>query len=211
MHRFSRRHLFLAGSATVALMPGTVLASAARMLTPSATEGPFYPDRLPLDTDNDLITVGAAGKQASGEVFHLMGRVTDLDGAPRQGDRIEIWQCDVNGIYQHSGDSGRGTFDPDFQGFGTTTSDGQGGYRFRTITPVSYPGRTPHIHFKVKAANGRVFTSQLYLEGHPQNKQDFLFNRLGEAKAQQAASVRQFSAPELESGAVKGTFNIVLR
>lgn len=211
MYRFSRRHLFLAGSASMAFISGSGLAAAKRVLTPSATEGPFYPDRLPLDIDNDLVSVGATGKRASGEVFHLLGRVTDLDSSPRAGDRIEIWQCDANGIYQHSGDSGRGTFDPYFQGFGMTTTNRQGAYRFRTITPVSYPGRTPHIHFKVKAANGRVFTSQLYLEGHPQNKKDFLFNRLGPATAQQAASVRQISAPELETGAVKGTFDIVLR
>lgn len=211
MYRFSRRQLFVSGSATMALMPVSSLAAVERMLTPAATEGPFYPDRLPLDTDNDLVTVGPGGKRASGEIFHLMGRVTDREGTPRQGDRIEIWQCDANGIYQHSGDSGRGTFDPNFQGFGMTTTNGEGAFRFRTITPVSYPGRTPHIHFKVKAANGRVFTSQLYLAGHPQNKRDFLFNRLGPAQAQRAASVRQVSAPELETGAVKGMFNIVLR
>ena len=92
-----------------------------------------------------------------------------------------------------------------------TTTNGQGTYRFSTITPVSYPGRTPHIHFKVKVANGREFTSQIYLNGHPQNKRDFLFNRLGRVEAQRAASVRQISAPELETGSVKGTFNIVLR
>jgi protocatechuate 3,4-dioxygenase, beta subunit len=211
MERMDRRRLLFGCSATLALASGSSLAAIAPILTPSATEGPFYPDRLPLDTDNDLVTIVSGGKQASGEIFHLMGRITDQSGAPRQGDRIEIWQCDVNGVYQHSADTGRGTFDPNFQGFGITTTNAQGAYRFRTITPVSYPGRTPHIHFKVKAANGREFTSQVYLDGHRQNKRDFLFGRLGSAQAQRAASVRQLPAPELDKNAVKGTFDIVLR
>ena len=207
----NRRNLILGCAAVAVVGPGRPGSAAQRLLTPAATEGPFYPDRLPLHTDNDLVAIAPGGQQAEGEVFHLSGRLTDAAGAPKPGFRIEIWQCDANGIYQHSGDSGRGTFDPNFQGFGFTTSSPAGAYRFRTITPVSYPGRTPHIHFKVKAPNRREFTSQLYLEGNPRNNGDFLFNRIGSAAAQKAASVRQVSAPEFEGGAVKGTFDIVLR
>ena len=209
MDRISRRRLFLACSATAVLIPGRAFA-AARLLTPSATEAPFYPDRLPLHTDNDLVTVAPGGKRASGEIFHLFGRVTDPSGTPKPGHRIEIWQCDANGVYRHSGDTGRGTFDPHFQGFGIAVTSPGGGYRFRTITPVSYPGRTPHIHFKVKSPNGREFTSQLYIAGHPQNDGDFLFDRLRTGGAKQAASVHLTAAPELDSNAVKGTFDIVL-
>lgn len=205
----SRRHVFLGCTVAAALLPGRGFA-AVRLLTPSATEGPFYPDRLPLHTDSDLVTVAPGGKRASGEIFHLFGRVTDRSGTPRPGHRIEIWQCDANGVYRHSGDTRRGTFDPHFQGFGVAITGADGGYRFRTITPVSYPGRAPHIHFKVKSANGREFTSQLYIAGHPQNDGDFLFNRLRTGAARKAASVRQSAAPELDSNAVKGTFDIVL-
>lgn len=214
MRELSRRQMISASVVAAGAFSSTLLAStaraASRVLTPPGTEGPFYPDRLPLDTDNDLVLVGPDGKQAAGQVFHLAGRVVDRSGKPYPGFGIEIWQCDANGVYSHSGDSGRGTFDPNFQGFGKTVTGAEGGYRFRTITPVSYPGRTPHIHFKLKAPNRRVFTSQMYLAGHPQNRSDFLFRRLGDSVAQNAASVSLIPAPELDRDAVKGTFDIVL-
>lgn len=209
MKNFGRREIVSAGFASAVLLPGIVQA-ASQVLTPRGTEGPFYPDRLPLDTDNDLIKIGPEGNQAAGQVFHLMGRVVDKAGKPYRGFTLEIWQCDANGIYHHTADTGRGAADPYFQGFGTTVSAENGGYRFRTITPVSYPGRTPHIHFKVKAPNRREFTSQLYISGHPRNRDDFLYRRLGDAGAQNAASVALIPAPELDTDAVKGTFDIVL-
>lgn len=211
MPHYDRRGLILGIATSIALIPAMGRAAARRTLTPSGTEGPFYPDRLPLHTDNDLVTIAPGGKRAKGETFHLMGRLATADGAPMTGFTVEIWQCDANGIYQHSGDRRRGTFDPNFQGFGKTVTDANGAYRFRTITPVAYPGRTPHIHFKVKAPNRREFTSQLYLDGHPQNEADFLFNGLASDRARKAVSVRQIPAPELDDGAVKGTFDIVLR
>ena len=209
MQETSRRYFVSAGIMSGLIFTGAATA-AARVLTPSGTEGPFYPDRLPLDTDNDLIKVGANGKTAAGEVFHLSGRILNREGAPYAGFVVEIWQCDANGIYLHSGDSGRGRFDDNFQGFGTAVTGANGGYRFRTIKPVSYPGRTPHIHFKVKAPNGREFTSQMYIAGHPRNERDFLYRRLGSSAAKNAASVALFQAPELDRGAIKGTFDIVL-
>ena len=122
MQHWSRRKTLLACSSVALLVPGTGLA-AARIPTPASTEGPFYPDQLPLRTDNDLVTIADGGKLASGEIFHLAGRVMDTSGAPLSGIAIEIWQCDANGIYRHSGDSRRGTFDVNFQGFG---KDGTG-------------------------------------------------------------------------------------
>lgn len=212
MAPIDRRNLLFGISASAVLMPLPAVSAARRILTPAGTEGPFYPDKMPLHVDNDLVTIAPGSEiRAKGEVFHLFGRVLSPDGTPRRGFRVEIWQCDANGIYQHSGDRGRGTFDPHFQGFGFTTTNAIGAYRFRTITPVSYPGRTPHIHFKVKAPNRREFTSQLYLAGHRQNTDDFLFNRLRTEEARNAASVRQIPAPEFDSRAVKGTFDIVLR
>ena len=211
MRQVNRRGLIAGIAGSALLIPISGQSALRRVLTPSATEGPFYPDRLPLRTDNDLVSIVPGGARAKGEIFHISGRVMSVDGNPMPGFDVEIWQCDANGIYQHSGDRGRGTFDPNFQGFGRTTTSATGGYRFRTITPVSYPGRTPHIHFKVKAPNRREFTSQMYLEGHRQNGGDFLFNRLGSHEAQKAASVRQIPAPELDDNAVKGSFDIVLR
>lgn len=209
MRELSRRYVVSAGVIS-GLMASNIAQAANRILTPPGTEGPFYPDRLPLDTDNDLLKIGLDGKQAAGQVFHLMGQVIDRSGTVYPGFTVEIWQCDANGIYSHTGDSGRGKFDPQFQGFGTTITSDRGGYRFRTITPVSYPGRTPHIHFKVKAANRREFTSQLYLADHPRNQRDVLYRQLGDVETQNAASVTLISAPELDRDAVKGTFDIVL-
>ena len=209
MQEISRRYLVSAGIMSGIVLSGAVNA-ASRVLTPSGTEGPFYPDRLPLDTDNDLIKVAADGKQAAGEVFYLSGRVVNREGTPYSGFVVEIWQCDANGIYLHSADTGRGRFDDNFQGFGTTLTSANGGYRFRTIRPVSYPGRTPHIHFKVKAPNRREFTSQMYLAGHPRNDSDFLYRRLGDAEAKNAASVVLVPVPEIDRRAVKGTFDIVV-
>jgi len=209
MKKYSRRSLVSAGLVSGILMPGLVSA-ATRVITPSGTEGPFYPDQLPLDTDNDLVKLGVDGKSAAGQVFHLMGRVMNKAGKPYPGFILEIWQCDANGVYLHSGDARRSRYDENFQGFGTTITSKNGEYRFRTITPVSYPGRTPHIHYKIKAPNRREFTSQLYLAVHPQNDRDFLYRRLGNSSAQKAASVALIPAVELEKGAVKGTFDIVL-
>ena len=154
--------------------------------TPSATEGPFYPTASMrfADTDNDLVKIASVVQQAGGEVVYLQGRVLDRAGKPVAGARVEIWQCDVNGRYLHTGDTDDGGSrprDPAFQGFGHDITDANGGYTFRTIRPVSYPGRTPHIHVKVKM--GRIErTSQFYLAGHPQNMRDFLYNNMSRAE-----------------------------
>ncbi|KAJ3047789.1 hypothetical protein HK102_012838, partial [Quaeritorhiza haematococci] len=134
--------------------------------TPARTEGPFYPDHLPLDTDNDLIVLGDSLTPAVGEVAHLHGRILDVTGSPIKDAVIEIWQCDANAVYLHSADSGKkpAQQDKNFQGFGRFTTNSEGEYRFRTIKPVPYPGRpAPHIHFKVKRGDRTLLTSQLMI------------------------------------------------
>src|SRR5205085_1333624 len=73
--------------------------------TPAQTEGPFYPDKLPLDTDNDLLIVNESITAAVGEVTHLGGRILDAKGDPIRNALVEIWQVDHNGAYLHSGTS----------------------------------------------------------------------------------------------------------
>jgi protocatechuate 3,4-dioxygenase beta subunit len=144
-------------------------------LTPSRTEGPFYPDRLPLDTDNDLIIISNNLTPAVGEITHLSGRVLTASGSPIKGVTIEIWQCDANQVYLHTGDSEskNNQQDKNFQGFGRFTTGSTGEYRFRTIKPVPYPGRpAPHIHFKVKKGDRELLTSQINIAGHPGNLVD---------------------------------------
>lgn len=120
--------------------------------TPKQTEGPFYPDKLPLDTDNDLLIINDTITPSVGEVTHLTGRVLDAKGDPIRNALVEIWQCDANGVYLHTRDSTpkKEKQDKHFQGFGRFMTGSTGDYYFRTIKPVPYPGRTPHIHVKVK-------------------------------------------------------------
>src|SRR5262245_44786718 len=118
--------------------------------TPRQTEGPFYPDRLPLDTDNDLLIINNSITPAVGDVTHLSGRILDARGNPGRNATVEIWQVDNNGAYLHTRSSNRANRDSNFQGFGRFFTGSRGEYYFRTIKPVPYPGRTPHIHFKIK-------------------------------------------------------------
>lgn len=147
--------------------------------TPARTEGPFYPDKLPLDTDNDLILINDSITPAVGEITHLSGRITTLAGSPVRDVTIEIWQCDHNQVYINTGDSAakKDQQDRNFQGFGRFTTGTDGEYRFRTIKPVPYPGRpAPHIHFTVKKGDRELLTSQINIAGHPGNKIDGVVN-----------------------------------
>jgi protocatechuate 3,4-dioxygenase beta subunit len=206
----TRRHLMVgvAGLAAMRAVP----AVAALPGTPEQTEGPFYPLELPLDSDNDLVRVEGRPERASGTILHLGGRVLDPEGRPVRGARLEIWQCDAFGVYHHPGDRG-GPADPNFQGFGATTANEDGAWRFRTIEPVPYPGRTPHIHFKIAGPGFEPLTTQMYLAGHPLNERDFLYQRL-DGKARDLVTVALVPAPGLEptakTGAKRASFEIVL-
>lgn len=157
----------------------------ARRPTPPQTEGPFYPVALPTDTDFDLLRNGGLA-YGRGQPAWLEGSVTDLAGRPVAGAQVEIWQCDETGHYHHPGDGGRA--DPAFQGFGRVSVDAAGRYRFRTIRPAPYSGRTPHIHVKVRLGRRELLTTQLYVAGEPRNERDFLWRRL-DARQRQALTV----------------------
>jgi protocatechuate 3,4-dioxygenase beta subunit len=149
--------------------------AAARRPTPAQTEGPFYPVSLPQDMDADLLQNGSL-HYARGQPAWVEGSVTDLQGKPIAGAQIEIWQCDESGHYHHPGDGNRA--DPAFQGFGRVIADASGAWRFHTIRPAPYSGRTPHIHFKVKLGARELLTTQLYVEGDPHNARDGLWRSL---------------------------------
>lgn len=169
-----RRFLLgLVGAAGLGSLP-----AAAALPTPRQSAGPFYPDEIPLDDDNDLVRVKGRTELAKGRISDLSGRLVDVNGRPIEETRIEIWQCDANGRYRHSRDPGRTPIDADFQGFGRAVSDADGRYRFRTIRPVPYPGRTPHIHVAVYPAGDRPFVTQLYVAGETRNAEDFLYRRI---------------------------------
>jgi protocatechuate 3,4-dioxygenase beta subunit len=176
--------------------------------TPRQTEGPFYPDRLPLDTDNDLLIINDGITPAVGEVTHLTGRILDTNGEPIRNALVEIWQVDGNGVYLHTADR-HAQRDANFQGFGRFLTDRKGRYYFRTVKPVPYPARTPHIHFKVKPPKTGEFTTQCYVKGHEQNDRDGIFRRLDDKERKSVLvdfkPVKKSNLAELEA-----RFDIVL-
>ena len=93
---------------------------------------------------------------------------------------VEIWQCDNSGVYLHAGSDNAGKRDNNFQGFGRFVTGSTGEYYFRTIKPVPYPGRTPHIHFIVKQGDKRMLTTQLYVKGFAQNERDGIYRGMKE-------------------------------
>jgi len=178
--------------------------------TPPQTEGPFYPDKLPLDTDNDLLIVNEHITPAVGEVTHLTGRILDAAGNPVPDAAVEIWQCDAKGVYLHTKDSGAKPRDTNFQGFGRFTTGPNGEYYFRTIKPVPYPGRTPHIHYMIKKNGKGVLTTQCYIKGHPQNEKDGVFRGLKDAKAKEAVSIDFTPIKSSKVGELAARWDIVL-
>jgi len=207
---FTRRS-FLGGLAVGSLALSSSAAFAELLArTPKQMEGPFYPDKLPLDTDNDLIVINDALTPAVGEITYLTGRILDDRGEPIRGALVEIWQCDNNGAYLHSHTTNRDKRDANFQGFGRFLTGSTGQYGFRTIKPVPYPGRTPHIHFMVKLKGQDAFTTQCYIKGHPQNERDFVFRSTGDAKAKELLEVEFEPIKDSKLGELAARFDIVL-
>lgn len=181
----------------------------ALQLTPRQTEGPFYPDRLPLDTDNDLIIVNDNITPAIGEITHLSGKLLDADGNPIRNATIEIWQVDANGVYLNTRDH-RAKRDSNFQGFGRFLTASTGDYYFRTVKPVPYPGRTPHIHFKIKQGTDSEFNTQCYIKGHPQNERDGVYNEIRDKKARDSVTIDFKPIADSKTNELEAHFDIIL-
>jgi protocatechuate 3,4-dioxygenase beta subunit len=208
---FLTRRGFLGGLALSALAWSTPGAFAEELVrTPRQTEGPFYPDKLPLDTDNDLLIINDSITPAVGDITHLSGKILDAHGQPIRNAVVEIWQVDSHGAYLHSGSVNRDRRDPNFQGFGRFLTGSSGEYYFRTIKPVAYPGRTPHIHFAVKVKGQDKFTTQCYLKGEPRNARDGILNSIRDAKARDAVIVDFAPIKGSRIGELAARFDIVL-
>ena len=203
VHR--RRTLVLIGASL--LLPATPVLAAGQPLTPRMTEGPFYPTSFPKDIDADLTRVAGRATIAQGAVLDVTGRIVDRSGKPLANAKLELWQCDNVGQYHHVGEA-QGAGDENFQGFGVATADAEGRYRFRTIKPVPYPGRTPHIHFLVRDGGGKRLVSQMFIEGEPGNARDFLYRNLGtDAKL---VTLRLSDAPSGSGAKLAGALEIVV-
>jgi protocatechuate 3,4-dioxygenase beta subunit len=206
-----RRMLEIAAGSAAVFSLGAAGRAATLPPTPRQTAGPFYPLSTPADSDNDLVRVAGHSGTAKGTIAYVSGRVLDLDGRTLSGIRVEIWQCDTNGRYHYVRDDRAALpLDDDFQGYGQTITDGAGGYRFRTIRPVPYPGRTPHIHFALSGPGLARLTTQMYVAGEPLNERDGVLMGVRDAAARARLIVPLRQAPELEATALAGTFDIVI-
>jgi protocatechuate 3,4-dioxygenase beta subunit len=181
-HACARRRLLVTGAvaaAGLALVPRDFAAGQALPLTPECkdgdeptprqTEGPFFKPKSPERAD--LVEPGMAGR-----AIELSGFVLGRNCQPIVRALVDIWHADDNGEYDNRG----------FRLRGHVFTDAQGRYRFRTIRPARYYGRTAHIHVKAQAPGGRILTTQLYFPDEPGNRRDSLFRpellmRLGHA------------------------------
>jgi protocatechuate 3,4-dioxygenase, beta subunit len=207
----SSRRMFLGGAALAGAAlwaPGVFAQELTR--TPDQTEGPFYPDKLPLDTDNDLLVINDTLTPAVGEITYLSGRILGADGKPIKNAAVEIWQCDNNGAYLHTGTSNADKKDKNFQGFGRFTTAANGEYLFRTIKPVPYPGRTPHVHFKIKLKGKDLLNTQCYIQGHPGNERDGIYMSVRDPKLRAALTTEFTPIKGSKLGELAAKFDIVL-
>lgn len=180
LHAARRTLLRLIGLAGV---PGSVLAvrsadaasqSAESLKTPSEVEGPYYPVSWSGDVDGDLLQLADGQPYATDNELMVSGQVLRPDGSPASGARVAIWQCDSKGRYRHPSDAGDAPAQDGFQGFGQVLTDAQGRYQFRTIKPVAYGSRPPHVHFRVEDGSNSL-TTQMYFEG--ENEEQGFFAR----------------------------------
>ena len=216
LSNWSRRH-FLKGAAVGAVafaaspyytVPGAFAQELVR--TPWQTEGPFYPDRLPLDTDNDLIVINSTITPAVGEITHLTGRVLDMNGSPIRNAMVEIWQVDNRGSYLHSRGAVEAGRDANFQGFGRFLTASAGEYYFRTIKPVPYPGRTPHIHVKVKIRGRPDFVTQCYIRGEARNANDGVLQGIRDQRQRESVIIDFARIPGSNINELAARFDIIL-
>jgi protocatechuate 3,4-dioxygenase beta subunit len=181
--------------------------------TPTTNEGPFYPTKLPLDTDNDLLIVNDKITPAVGEITHLSGRILDANGDPIRNAVIEIWQCDKDGTYlkQHTRDNA--AFDANFQGYGRFLTGSTGEYYFRTIKPVPYRGRpAAHIHARVWMGSKKLLTTECFIKGFAGNERDGQFRgiRSRDPKGHETLCLDFTPLKESKIGELASRWDIVL-
>jgi protocatechuate 3,4-dioxygenase beta subunit len=180
------------------------------VLTPKQTEGPFYPDHLPLDTDNDLIVINDSVTPSVGEITYVSGRIFGPSGEPIRNAIVEIWQCDHGGAYLHTKTGNSEQRDKNFQGFGRFITGSSGEYLFRTIKPVPYPGRTPHIHYAVKLKGREKWTTQLYIKGFSGNEKDGVWRGIKDEKQRESVTVDFNPLEGAKAGELAAKFDIVM-
>ncbi len=198
---------FALGAAAFAA-PGAFAEALVR--TPKQTEGPFYPDRLPLDTDNDLLVLNNSLTPAVGEVAWLSGRILDEHGDPVRNALVEIWQADANGVYIHSKSGNAARRDGNFQGFGRFLTGASGEYLFRTIKPVPYKPRTPHIHLAVRIKGRKELITQCYVKGQPMNAADMVYKAIKDPAQRESVTLAFDPLKGSKAGELAARWDVVL-
>ena len=148
------------GAASGQTLPLTPACGEKPERTPSQTPGPFYSPDSP--RRGSLVEPGSRAERLA-----LTGLVLSPQCTPMANALLDFWHCDETGEYDNKG----------FRYRGHVLADAQGRYRLETIVPGEYPGRTRHIHVKVRPAGGRVLTTQLYFPGEPGNRADGIYRR----------------------------------
>jgi protocatechuate 3,4-dioxygenase beta subunit len=177
-------------------------------------EGPFYPDKMPLDTDNDLLILNSSITPAVGQITHLTGRLMSSSSQPIRNAFIEIWQVDNKGSYIHTDGANTGGRDRNFQGYGRFLTDSKGQYYFRTIKPIPYTlqgqFRTAHIHFAISKNGRRIFTTQMLIKGHEANARDFVLNGIRDPQARESVLVEFNPMEGSKIGELSAIFDITM-
>jgi protocatechuate 3,4-dioxygenase beta subunit len=125
------------------------------------TEGPYFKPSSPQRAD-------LVEPNSNARLVELSGRVLTRSCRPLPQALVDLWHADERGEYDNGG----------FRYRGHLFTDAEGGFRFRTILPALYIGRTRHYHHvKVQAPQQRVLTTQLYFPDEPMNRRDGLFRR----------------------------------
>ena len=192
--------------ATATVFPRLLHAQTAKLkATPQDALGPFYPPKWSGEIDADLIAFGS-GAYTEGTPLTITGIVRDTDGAPLINAHVEIWQTDATGKYRHPDDDGEGPAKRGFQGFGRAVTDAEGRYRFRTIKPVLYSGRPPHVHFRVVASGRKELVTQMYFAGDNKERG----GDYGFSKERDRLTVRPTTLKDGERSGLAAVFDLVL-
>jgi protocatechuate 3,4-dioxygenase beta subunit len=175
-----------------------------RNLTPTEIEGPFYPITPQKDIDSDLTRIEDSKNAAKGNIIFIEGQIMDTDGNPIEKAKIDIWQANAAGRYNHIHDQNKAPIDPNFQGWAVVQSGNNGDFRIKTIFPGTYPvskkwTRPPHIHFKVSKRGYIELVTQMYFPGQILNKYDHLLMRKTGEEKQLMTAVLINSDPEIYS------------
>jgi protocatechuate 3,4-dioxygenase beta subunit len=222
-HVGRRRFLQFLGAGTTLAFPGWVLGKNSLWmpeelpLTPTQTEGPFYPEtsiEKQLFSDTDLSRKLGTHELAKGQQATITGVVKDRSGRPLQGSVVEIWQACASGRYNHSrDDKNPSLLDNNFQFWGRAITAEDGNYSFTTIVPGKYPGRTGrHIHYRVDADGFQRLSTQCYFSDFGEdNVRDGIYKQLT-PKERELVTV-EFDKPKATVGKQSvwsGNFDVVL-